>query len=671
MPLQPTLSPSRQQSRPPLWLKVAALVAVSWALIFTFLLPSGGPWSTTPPPEAGIAPQAQIAHLQAIDRLIPVNALRADGIDPSAAPRVVRWVDASGKVGIREARARLLTGEFKPIALPRSDGFNKQAYWYAMHWRRADATQNRWLLAVGQPYLDDVRVYVERASGQVERYQMGDHFLAQGRPVDARWHVVGVNLAPQEDVVVWVRVASGGILSTEILIDTPAHYVSKELSTSAVLGVFMGILLLAVFTYLSVSAWLRDGMLLAYAAFLASLFMLHMGQNGLLIQLAGTPPWWLNDLFAGFGSLGPWYAGNALWALALNLRREHPRLHVLYVASAVFFLMGLPLAFTPYYGLLSQISFLLGLCMSPLTLTLTWLGWRRERDSLSLTYLAAVLAYLTGTYVSLLHLLGLLPMNAITQSTQPVCTLVHTLIMGVALAMRIGRIRLDQVQAQEHTQAYRRFVAMLTHEFRNPLASIDRSANVIQALHANGPAPEQARVANIRQQARRLSTLVDSFLLVRDDGALPTQPQPTRVQLRTWLESLHQALGPDMAARIKLTLPPAHAEVMLDPRLMQLALNNLLDNALRYSPDEAQVQLQARLNSPSGCEIVVIDQGPGLDAATLAQLGQPYYRGHNAIGGQGTGLGYYFCRQLVEAHGGTLTPTAAQPCGLCVTVRLP
>jgi signal transduction histidine kinase len=143
------------------------------------------------------------------------------------------------------------------------------------------------------------------------------------------------------------------------------------------------------------------------------------------------------------------------------------------------------------------------------------------------------------------------------------------------------------------------------------------------------------------------------------------------VRLAEWLESLRLGLGPDMTNRVTLTLPAPEAEVQLDPKLMQLALNNLLDNALRYSPEGAQVHLRASPMAQGGCEISVTDQGPGLDAEGLSRLGQPYHRGDAAGGTQGTGLGYYFCKQIVEAHGGTITSTAVQPHGLCVTVCLP
>ena len=117
----------------------------------------------------------------------------------------------------------------------------------------------------------------------------------------------------------------------------------------------------------------------------------------MLIQLAGTPPWWLSDLFAGVGSLGPWYAGNLMWAQALGLNKNLPRLNTLYVGIAVLFLMSLPLVFTPHYAIVSQISFLLGLGMSPLTLGLTWVAWRRKHDPVSLIYMVAMV-------LSLIHI---------------------------------------------------------------------------------------------------------------------------------------------------------------------------------------------------------------------------------------------------------------------------
>ncbi len=650
---------------------MVALILLSWGLLVTLVLPQV---KLEPEPSGtplAIAPSDQAAHQQAIDRLVPVQALQLDANGQASSLRPVRWVDTTGKASLADARAGLLAGAFKAAAVPRVDGFTPHAHWYAMHWRRTDATQPSWLLAVGQPFLDDVQVYIERPQGLVERYQMGDRHLAQGRPIHARWHAVDVALKPQEDVVVWVRVASGGLLSVDMSIDTPGHYFAHEVSRSAVLGMFMGILLLAVFTYLMVGVWLRDALLLGYAAFVASLFMLYMGQNGLLIQLAGTPPWWLSDLFAGVGSLGPWYAGNFMWAQAMGLAKQRPRLNALYMGVSVLCLMALPLVFTRYYGILSQTSFLLGMCGVPLTVGLTWLAWRRERDALSLVYLLAMLSYLVGTYITMFYILGVLPTNAFTQTAQPFCTLAHTVIMGGALAMRIGRIRHDKAEAEQRAEAHRRFVAMLTHEFRNPLASIDRSANLIQAMRDRRNGPEQARVGNIRLQARRLNTLVDSFLLVRDDGALPTQPQPSHVPLRPWLASLCQAMGPEMAARVDLALPPPEAKAMLDPKLMQLALNNLLDNALRYSPEGGKVQLRARNLPEGGCDISVTDQGTGLDDAGLARLGLPYHRGDNASGTQGTGLGYYFCKQIVEAHGGCIHATRVQPQGLCVTLRLP
>jgi signal transduction histidine kinase len=292
-------------------------------------------------------------------------------------------------------------------------------------------------------------------------------------------------------------------------------------------------------------------------------------------------------------------------------------------------------------------------------------------DRLRMVYLLAFMSYQVGGIVLAASLLGLLPSNEITSQIYPAATLFHTIVMAVAMGMRISRERNEKALAEERALAHQRFVAMLTHEFRNPLASIDRSANLLQAL--NAPSGEQlhSRIANVRQQVRRLGTLVDGFLTVGQDERSPVTPQTTELTLKEWLESLIQAMGPDMAPRVKLEMPQGDLRARMDPKLMRLALNNLLDNALRYSPEHGVVRLLAQARDAGQVELSVIDMGPGLNEQDLARLGEAYHRGQHSTGTQGTGLGYYFCRQIVEAHGGQISAHPQQPHGLCVTITIP
>lgn len=663
-----TLPLPRPWQRAP-WGWALGLIALSWLLIFGLLVRSPAPRQADLSHQHLSQDKAEVTA--ALLRVVPRVDLKRGPTEQPLTPALAHWEDRSGKATFAQAREQLVQGQFKTRSVPHAAGARPTAFWYVVPVRRADLEQGRWLAVVGMPYLDDVQVWLERGDGRIEHQQLGDHFLAQGRQINARHHTVGMNLQPDEEVLIWVRAQTDGTMRFTFWLDTPSHYFNQEVNTSALLGMFIGVLALGCLTYALISLWLRDLMLGLYGLFLATLVLLYMGQTGLLIQLAHNPPWWLNDLFAGFGTTGPWYAAGVLWVLCLEMDTYQPRLARMYRLLALAFAMALPLALTPHYNKVVNISFLMGIISSPLILYCAWVAWRRMHDRLRMVYLLAFMSYQVGGIVLAASLLGLLPSNEITSQIYPAATLFHTIVMAVAMGMRISRERSEKALAEERALAHQRFVAMLTHEFRNPLASIDRSANLLQAL--NAPSGEQlhSRIANVRQQVRRLGTLVDGFLTVGQDERSPVTPQTTELTLKEWLESLIQAMGPDMAPRVKLEMPQGDLRARMDPKLMRLALNNLLDNALRYSPEHGVVRLLAQAREAGQVELSVIDMGPGLNEQDLARLGEAYHRGQHSTGTQGTGLGYYFCRQIVEAHGGQISAHPQQPHGLCVTITIP
>lgn len=669
----PTFRPMPWQRAP--WAWALGLIALSWLLIFGLV-------ARTPAPQAPDDSHTRLLHSRAqadtaLLRVVPRVDLSRGPADQPMTPSLAHWEDPSAQASFAQAREQLVNGRFKARTTPHAAGARPRAYWYVVPVKRTDVEQGRWLAVVGMPYLDDVQVWLERGDGRIEHLQLGDHFLAQGRQIHARHHTVGMNLLPGEEVLVWVRTRTDGAMRFTFALDTPAHYFNAEVNTSAMLGVFIGVLALACLTYALISMWLRDLMLGFYGLFLGTLVLMYLGQTGLLIQLAPNPPWWLSDLVTGFGSMGPWYTAAVMWVVCLEMDTHQPWIARGYRVMALLFAMALPLAVTPYYRWLASAGYMLGVVSSPLILFCAWVAWRRMHDRLRMVYLVAFMAYQVGGVVLAASLMNVLPANDFTHQIYPAATLFHTLVMSVAMGMRISRERSDKVLTEERAAAHQRFVAMLTHEFRNPLASIDRSANLLQALQSPTAEQLQSRIANVRQQVRRLGTLVDGFLTVGHDDRSPITPNPTEVTLREWLNSLIQAMGPDMGARVQLEMPQGDLRAHLDPKLMRLALNNLLDNALRYSPDDGVVRLVAQSHEAGGVRIAVIDQGPGLSEDEMARLGARYHLGEElplgqrSTGSQGTGLGYFFCRQIVEAHGGQVTPSALRPHGLCVTISIP
>jgi signal transduction histidine kinase len=98
---------------------------------------------------------------------------------------------------------------------------------------------------------------------------------------------------------------------------------------------------------------------------------------------------------------------------------------------------------------------------------------------------------------------------------------------------------------------------------------------------------------------------------------------------------------------------PLGIDVMLDELRIERVVANLLDNALKYTPVDAPISVSARREGDAAT-ISVADSGPGLTAAEIANLFEPYRRGGAARGRSGTGLGLYVSKQIVEAHGGRI-----------------
>jgi signal transduction histidine kinase len=249
--------------------------------------------------------------------------------------------------------------------------------------------------------------------------------------------------------------------------------------------------------------------------------------------------------------------------------------------------------------------------------------------------------------------------------------------MSLALMLRLYQNQREQAHLQqqsalliERQTEQRRFIAMLSHEFRNPLASIDRAANLLQLKLTNLNKSDSARLGGIRSSVRRLDSLVDSFLVSEAVEQHRLSPVPTRQGVAPMLAQVIEALGVEVQGRLRLAVTPLNLQFALDARLIGIAVGNLLGNALRYSGDTATVSLTAELEG-NALRLTVTDQGPGLSEDELAQLGIAYYRANSSLGKQGTGLGYFFSRAIVEAHGGTLEAANQPDGGLRVTLRLP
>lgn len=225
------------------------------------------------------------------------------------------------------------------------------------------------------------------------------------------------------------------------------------------------------------------------------------------------------------------------------------------------------------------------------------------------------------------------------------------------------------------------FLAAVAHDLRTPLTTIRGLAQLLQRGAARGQTPDAttlvARLGQIVAATGRANALVEEQLdlaRVRAGQALTMERGPADLAtiVRRVIEEHQTTDG-------RLRLEPAATALpgQLDPSRLERAVGNLVANALKYSPGGEPVVVRLVAAGPDGAGIpwatlTVADRGVGIPADELPHIGEHFYRGGNVVGRiGGTGLGLASAREIVTAHGGTLTIASVEGAGTTVTVRLP
>jgi signal transduction histidine kinase len=217
--------------------------------------------------------------------------------------------------------------------------------------------------------------------------------------------------------------------------------------------------------------------------------------------------------------------------------------------------------------------------------------------------------------------------------------------------------------------AQRRIIADVGHDLRTPITAMQGEVEVA-LRHPRGPEQYQQVLHSVLEEVNHLGTISDALLLLARIEAGDLAP---RARATDMADLVDRAVG---RLRQRVTDHPityagngiGAAEV--DGPMVELALDHLLDNAVRHTPPGTPVAVSV-VEEPEGVAVTISDQGPGVSPDILPHLFERFYRGDSARGRGGAGLGLTVAAAIVSAHRGTITARRASPTGLTVTVGLP
>lgn len=645
--------------------------------------------------------------------LLPLAPVQADPLllgdkSLSAGGHLERLDDPQGVLDAETANA---SSGWRPLPSSLSAGFVHDVIWLRLVVQAGDASPPHWMLVLSNPLLDEVTFYDLDGSPRV--LQGGEAIGRERWRVDYRSPVFPLALTPDQPRVVLLRLKSKNAMSVSVRLMPQAQFSRSSrmeyLGYGLYFGIYLALILFhAVFWRMTHAP--ESGWYLAYVSFCVWIESLTLGLPQHVLNL----PMWLSDPLLGC-ALGLGMPVGLIFAQRqLDLRR-YPRLRRTVTALSVAIgVSSSLLVLAGHYQLgapLNQVAVLLSI---PLFIGLAvWLMVQGHRPARSFLLLFGI--YYLGIGVSFLRNLGYVPATFFTDNAVAIGALLHMGLMSMRIIQHYRRLKVEKRRAQsafkqlmhDHNaklesqisvrtrelreeirrrtwleeelreslrhekqmrEQQRDFVAMVSHEFRTPLAIIGTSAQQIARNLDAAPERNEQRCRNIREASNRLMTLVDDYLN-HDRMAEST------MELRRASHDLHELLASSLAdfppGRLQVDYRARPRLLDVDLGLLRVALRNLLANADRHAPMETPVRVQVD-EVADGLEVRVFNGGPAIPADQAPLLFQKYFRGTQAQHAPGAGLGLYLVKRIAELHGGSLVLESRGDDGpICFRLHLP
>lgn len=232
-------------------------------------------------------------------------------------------------------------------------------------------------------------------------------------------------------------------------------------------------------------------------------------------------------------------------------------------------------------------------------------------------------------------------------------------------------------KAKEANRAKNAFMAAMSHELKTPLNAVIGFSEILkdEIFGPIGNRTYHTYACDIHASGQKLLRIINDVLdvskLVGAAVTINPKPCPVRDLVESAIDAAFGATGNEREVQIRMDrdLPPVHA----DPDRLRQALVNLLSNALKFTPEDAAVSVDARLDASGGIRIQVTDTGIGMEPEMIAIAFEPFRQLDNSLARrfEGAGLGLPIAKALVELHGGELVINSAVGEGTTATIVLP
>lgn len=612
-------------------------------------------------------------------------------------------VDPSSKLVLDDVLSPAVSRRFVPLPVNLNKSYTRDTIWLRFSIvRERPFSGDAWLL-LNPPYLDFVTVYCQAVgdstlSSSYREIRLGDHIPVAKRPVKTPELVTPLPMPPSPGtpIMVYMKLASTSVLNLDGSIHTTNDIVSHNTTYMMLQGGYLGIALVIALINLIYFFRVRDNLFLTFSLYMFSLGFNHAGLTGLIAIIWPEQAHILSDYCTGSGA-GVSTFIFSLFAIRLFGTKRRPILHYYFILMCILSVMTTISVPLDFYGQMARITFI-GILVMILIMTILSITLVRRREPAGMLYLMAFGVSNIGYVAQFMRLLGVFPLNWLSLYGIQLAALINMVLMSLALTERVRaaeemalatakhargkavelaremtlELREEREKLKDALERQVRFVDLVSHEYRTPLAIIRTNLDMLRDRYAD--TSRRAESIGIMQHAvtRLVEVVETSFGVSRlTDQASATQ-QYERIEAADFLmEVCDEARA--LWCGIILNLPPERGIftfVLADRSQLKTALLNLIDNAVKYGGQAVPIDI-ALENETSEVRLIVADHGPELAESEFEGLRLKFRRGSNVTGQEGTGIGLYLVDRIVSLFGGRLLFAPNRPHGLVATIVLP
>ncbi|HWI40917.1 MAG TPA: sensor histidine kinase, partial [Verrucomicrobiae bacterium] len=484
-----------------------------------------------------------------------------------------------------------------------------------------------------------------------------------------------------------------------VVVYPPGVFLSRSEIRSLCTGAFIGICLIVATINMVLAVRLRDRLYAYFSLYVLTHVAGAAGMEGLLPLFWPSAAHHLSD-YLGEGGIALGASTFALFVMRLFETRRGSASHRYFLLTCLLGVAGflaIPLGMHHRIGPLLAMNGLLFISV----VTALGIGLVRRGIAAGHLFLTAFTVSNLGSVIAFLRLLGVVPLTWLTLYSLPLGTVLSMVLMTLALTRRVqaaeekalaasreaeqraitiaaGMTRELQEKQRKLTEALAterealdrqvRFVEMVSHEYRTPLAIIRANLDILEMKEGH----PRSLSPNIGKMKRAVTRLVEVLEVSLEGGRVKHRtdvPAWEEIDLLPFLKDVVEEAKGLWGGRIVELEGDAEGRLKGDRSLLKTLFLNLIDNAFKYSAEHSTVRVSVAREKGT-LAVAVADSGRGIPPGELASVFEKYFRGGGSTDTPGAGIGLYLVRRITQQHGGEIT-IVSPGAGTVVTVRLP